>query len=142
MPTGHIVYGPPNEFVDPAINVPYHSADDPHAPALILRTALLMRKNAVGVNATSDALMTRSWQYLEIMWRTTGEMAYTWSPYPDDKVWYAHMHAEIIETLALCIKHQAYLPVGVPVATVKQRLLETTIWLKRYGIGKAYNGDI
>lgn len=142
MPTGTVVYGPPNEFVDPAIHAPYHSADDPHAPALILRACLLAKKNAVGSNATSDALMLRSWQYLEMMWRTTGDMAYTWSPYPDEHVWYAHMHAEILETLALCVKLAAYLPGGIPVATIKQRLIANTVWLQQYGVGKTYNGDI
>jgi hypothetical protein len=142
MPAGYIVYGPPNEFPDPAVDLPYHSADDPHAAALLLRTCLLMEKNAVGVSATNDAVMQRSWDYLEMLWRTEGVMAYTWSPYPDQSVWYAHMHAEIIETLALCIKQAAHLPAGIPVATIKQRILETSIWLRRYGVGKAYNGDL
>jgi len=141
MPAGYLVYGPPNEFPDPAVDLPYHSADDPHAPALILRTCLLMKKNGVST-VTADALMQRSWDYLEMMWRTTGEMAFTWSPYPDEKVWYAHMHAEILETLAQCVKLSVHLPAGIPLATVKLRIMQTTIWLKRYGVGKAYNGDL
>lgn len=142
MPTGYIVYGPPNEFPDPGIDNPYHSADDPHAAALLLRTCLLMEKNAVGVSATNDAVMQRSWDYLEMMWRTTGVMAFTWSPYPDESVWYAYMQAEIIETLCVCLTHQAHLPAGIPVATIKARLVSASIWLRRYGVGKAYNGDI
>lgn len=134
MPGGYLVYGPPNEFPDPGIDAPYHSADDPHSAALILRTCLLMEKNSVGTSATNDALMQRSWDYLEMMWRTEGEMAFTWSPYPVERVWYAHMHGEIIETLVQCIKLAAYLPAGIPVALVKQRLLQTTEWIKTHGV--------
>lgn len=101
-----------------------------------------MEKNSVGVSADNRVLMQRCWDYLEMLWRTTGEMQYTWSPLPDKATWSSIAHGEIIETIVACLKQPSYLPAGIPVATLKERLLLTSLWLKRYGVDRIYNGDI
>jgi hypothetical protein len=136
---GVTIYGMPTDYDDPATGQPQTFYEEPHAAAIILRACLQLQKVGKGNASVNNALMLRCWNYMEMIWRTTGEMAYTWSPDPAKKQWYGFWHGEIITTLAEMLLFPTYVAAGINLATVRQRLVQTTQWLQRYGV--AYNNS-
>lgn len=130
------VRGMPTDFGDPGLGVPATLYEEVHGPALVLRAALWMKMVNAGTYGTvCDALMQRCWDYLEMFWVSAeDEMQYTWSPKPAAKQWYGFWHGEILTTLADMIAHQASLPAGIPVATLRLRLVQTQGWLAGPGV--------
>lgn len=124
--------GPPTDF--PGDEEPSTNYEDPHAAAIILR-ALLWLRLAGDTDADREALAVRCWDYLESMWVTSGRMANTWSPVPDQRQWYGFWHAEIIETMAMIVKEaKNVLPTGISRDIALDRLLKTYNWLSEWGI--------
>ena len=128
------IKGMPTDFDDPAGGLPETLYEEPHAASLVLRACLWMEKAGAGNSVVNQALMVRCWQYLELMWRTTGEMAFTWSPDPANKQWYGFWHGEIICTLSDLLLNDDHAPAGIDLAAVKLRLVQTQNWLERYGV--------
>lgn len=125
--------GVPTDFR--ATGAPTTEYEETHAPAIILRACVLLKMGASDQNALCDTIMQRCWDYLELNWRTSGEMAYTWSPDPDKRQWYGFWHGEILWTLALMIgEGRAAVAPGIPLATVRQRMIQTQQWLDQYGV--------
>lgn len=125
--------GMPTDF--PAVGAPQTNYEEVHSPAIIIRACVYMKLGTTDQNALCDAVMQRCWDYLELFWNTTGEMAYTWSPLPADRWWYGFWHAEIIWTLSLLLgEGSTVVPAGIPLATVRARLLQTQQWLDTKGV--------
>lgn len=136
---GETIYGMPTDFDDPALGPPQTFYEEPHAAAIILRACMQLQKVGKGNSAVNNALMLRCWNYMEMIWRNSGEMAYTWSPDPDAKQWYGFWHGEIITALAEMLLFSSAVAPGIDLAVVRQRLVQTTQWLQRYGV--AYNNS-
>lgn len=134
--------GMPTDFDNPAKGPPETLYEEPHAAGIILRACLWLEKAGVGDPIINQALMLRCWNYLELMWRTTGEMAYTWSPKPAAKQWYGFWHGEILQTLAEMVRNTSLLPAGIPVSTVRLRMVQTTDFLSRYGVKLTNSGAL
>lgn len=132
---GKLVRGMPTDFPDPRVSAPQTLYDEPHAAAHILRACVTMK--AAGETNTSllNTLMKRCWDYLELMWVTTGEMKFTWSPDPANKQWYGFWHGDILTTLATMLAHPTQLASGIDTEVVMQRLVETQQWLRDIGVG-------
>lgn len=79
--------------------------------------------------ATVNAVGRRCWDCLELRYRNTpgDKMRYTWAN--DNENWYGGWHFEIIATLAYMLQTQSGIPDGVDAAKLRQRLVETKIWL-------------
>lgn len=131
------IKGMPTDFDDPATGDPQTLYEEPHAAAIVLRACLWLEKAGRGNSMTNQALMTRCWNYLELIWRTEGEMCFTWSPDPDAKQWYGFWHGEILTTLADLVLHQVHAPMTINMTTVRQRMVQTRTWLSIYGV--SYN---
>lgn len=130
-----LVYGMPTDFPDPAISAPQTLYEEPHAAAHVLRACLTLKKDGGASTALYNSLITRCWTYLEMMWCTTGEMAYTWSPDPDARQWYGFWHGDIMTALALMLENTVLLPSGINPDTVALRLVQTKSWLEEWGVG-------
>lgn len=130
------IYGMPTDFPDPAISDPETLYEEPHAAAHVLRACLILKKTGVGTTARHNALISRCWAYLEMMWRTSGEMRYTWSPAPAQKQWYGFWHGEIITTLALMLDNPTLIPEDIDIDDVADRLVQTREWIEVWGVGK------
>ena len=125
--------GMPTDFR--ATGAPTTEYEETHAPAIILRACVLLKMGTSDQNALCDAIMQRCWDYLELNWRTSGEMAFTWSPDPAKRQWYGFWHGEILWTLALMIgEGRAAVASGIPLATARQRMIQTQQWLDQYGV--------
>lgn len=125
--------GLPTDY--PAVGAPQTNYEELHSPALILRACLFLKMGAPDQTALCDALMKRCWDYMELFWNTSGEMAYTWSPRPADRWWYGFWHAEIIWTLAVMLNEARSAVVStIPLETVRERLLLTSQWLDTTGV--------
>lgn len=138
---GVLIYGMPTNYPDPSHSDPYAAYEEPHAAAHVLRACLTLKSVGAGNTARQNALISRCWAYLELLWRTAGEMAYTWSPNPDARQWYGTWHGDIITTLAMMIEHSAMLPADVPLETVKQRLVQTQSWLEQWGLSSLQDNE-
>lgn len=134
---GKTIYGMPTDYDNPAISDPQTLYEEPHAAAHIMRACIILKKAGVGDTALLDALLVRCWQYLEMVWRTTGEMRFTWSPDPAAKQWYGFWHGDIITTLAIALDEAALIPSEVDLDVVEQRLIQTQQWLQETGVGFA-----
>lgn len=96
--------GPPTDFPQGAAQI---NRPDPHAAALIMHSVtkldLLLRPNG---NADGEMIIElrdvlhKCMAVLDVMWVTEGEMVGTFSPDPDNHVWYGIWHGEIIESLS------------------------------------------
>lgn len=131
------IYGMPTDFDDPVTGQPQTLYEEPHAAAVVLRACLWLEKAGRGNSIVNQAIMTRCWNYLEMMWRTEGEMRFTWSPAPAAKQWYGFWHGEILTTLADMVLHQVYVPMTISISTVRQRMVQTRQWMTIYGV--SYN---
>lgn len=129
------IYGMPTDFPDPRISAPQTLYEEPHAVAHIMRACLTLRKAGVGNAALHNALITRCWNYLEMLWRTSGEMRYTWSPDPAKKQWYGFWHGDILTLLSLMLDNSTPLPAGISRNTVSERLVLTREWIETWGVG-------
>lgn len=130
--TGSPYKGMPTDF--PATGAPETNYEELHSPAVILRACLLLKMGAPDQATLCDAIAQRCWDYMELFWNTTGEMAYTWSPRPADRWWYGFWHAEIIWTLSVMLNEASdAVPAGISSATVRERLLSTRQWLDTTG---------
>lgn len=124
--------GMPTDFELGSIKTLY---EETHAPAIVLRACLYLKMADPSHDALCDALIQRCWDYMELNWRTTGEMAYTWSPDPANRQWYGFWHGEIIWTLAVMLGEAAHVvPVSISPATVRERLILTKSWLDTTGV--------
>ena len=136
---GVMIYGMPTDFPDPTISQPQTLYEEPHAAAHVMRACIMLRKAypASGNDALYSALITRCWDYMESLWRTTGDMAFTWSPDPAAKQWYGFWHGDIIATLSIAIANPAALPTAVAAAipTMRSRLVDTRKWMADKGVG-------
>lgn len=136
---GTTIYGMPTDYPDPRITQPQTLYEEPHAAAHVMRACIMLRKAYPGDpnSGLYDAITARCWNYLEMLWRTTGEMAFTWSPDPAAKQWYGFWHGDIITTLAIAIDNPGALPAAVAAAipTMRARLVETRQWFEAYGVG-------
>lgn len=133
---GTLIYGMPTDFPDPSISAPQTLYEEPHAAAHILRACLTMRVAGAGNTGLMNALMVRCWNYLEMLWRTSGEMRFTWSPDPAARQWYGFWHGDILSTLSLMLDAPEIItPLGIEEDTIKERLVETSTWLADVGIG-------
>lgn len=130
------IYGMPTDYPDPRISAPLTLYEEPHAAAHILRACLTLKKAGFGNTALHNALISRCWNYMEMLWRTEGEMRFTWSPDPAKKQWYGFWHGDIITALSLMMENPSLLPGDVPVAIVTQRLVETREWIENWGVGR------
>lgn len=125
--------GMPTDF--PEIGAPQTNYEEVHSTAIILRACLHLKRGTSDADALCNAIMQRCWDYMESFWNTTGEMAYTWSTRPADRWWYGFWHAEIIWTLTTLLNEgAAFAAPGIPLATVRQRLLLTSQWLDTTGV--------
>lgn len=131
------IYGMPTDYDDPAISAPQTLYEEPHAAAHVMRACIMLRKSGAGDATLVNALIVRCWQYLELVWRTSGEMRFTWSPDPAAKQWYGFWHGDIIATLAIALDNAPLMPAGVNMTTVRQRLVQTQQWLQETGVGFA-----
>lgn len=129
------IYGMPTDYPDPAISGPQTLYEEPHAAAHILRACLTLRKAGVGNAALHNTLISRCWNYMETLWRTTGEMRFTWSPDPAAKQWYGFWHGDILTALSLMRENAALLPAGISVNTVNDRFVQTREWIETWGVG-------
>ena len=77
--------------------------------------------------------MVRCWDYLELLWVTSGEMRHTWSPNPGLMEWFGFWHFEIIATLSGLLT-SGVRPDAISGDVVKERLLLTKIWLEDIGV--------
>lgn len=136
MVGGVRIYGMPTDYPDPAISDPVTLYEEPHAASHVLRACLTLKKAGVGNTSRQNALITRCWEYLEMMWRTSGEMRYTWSPNPASKQWYGFWHGDIITALALMLDNTDLLPAGVDAGVVATRLVQTREWIEEWGVGR------
>lgn len=124
LPTDYPESGPPQTLYE-----------ELHSPAIIIRACLFLKEGAPEHATLCDAIMQRCWDYMELFWNTTGEMAYTWSPQPADRWWYGFWHAEIIWTLSVMLhESSAHVATGIPLSTVRQRLVQTSQWLDTHGM--------
>lgn len=126
---GKLVFGPPSDFPDPSLSPVMTLAEDPHVAAVILRACLWLKQYKPSTSALCDAVMGRCWAYLEMMWVTDGPMQNTWSPVPEDGLWFGFWHFEIIATLSVLLVEPGR-PASIPLATVRERLVQTQTWLK------------
>ena len=109
--------------------------EDVRASAVLLRACLFTKAAFPEHELLSNELMQRCWSHLELNWRKTGEMAFTWSPVPNSRKWYGHTHAEVIWTLSEVLNvGEGGLPVEIPLSTVRDRLVQTQSWLEGTGI--------
>lgn len=131
-----VIFGMPTDFPDPRISMPQTLYEEPHAAAHVLRACLTLKKAGTGDTSLHNALISRCWNYMEMLWRTEGEMRFTWSPDPANKQWYGFWHGDIITALSLMMENPSLLPSDVPVATVAQRLVETREWIENWGVGR------
>jgi hypothetical protein len=99
--------GPPTDYVEGAAQT---NGDEPHFAAQILHTALLMdtavrpNGNASGtINSTYSSLITKAFNYLGTLYRTSGTMAGTFSPDVANLLWFGFWHGEIMRALAYLI---------------------------------------
>lgn len=129
-----IIYGIPNIFPNPSEGNPYADTENPHCAALIMRTCLWLEKSGKGDSVLNRSLITRCWQYLELMWQTEGEMASTWSKGQEGFNWPSHWHGEIITSLSLLLKYESFVPPIVDLEVVRRRLVQTSDWLVRAGV--------
>lgn len=134
---GTVIYGMPTDFDDPAKGQPETLYEEPHAAAVVMRACLQLEKAGFGSSLVNQSLMLRCWQYLELVWRTNGEMAFTWSPDPSAKQWYGFWHGEIITSLAELLLSPSHVSSGIDLNTVRTRLVQTTGFLREYGV--SYN---
>lgn len=134
MVGGVSIHGMPTDFPDPTISGPQTLYEEPHAAAHILRACIILKKAGAEGTALYDALILRCWQYLEMMWVTTGEMRYTWSPNPAGKQWYGFWHGDIVATLAIVLDNPSQMPSEVSLTTVRQRLVQTRQWIEEFGV--------
>lgn len=126
-------YGMPTDF--DAHGAPETLYEETHAPAIILRACMYLKLASPADAALCDTIMQRCWDYLEMNWRTSGEMRYTWSPDPAARVWYGFWHGEIIWTLSdLLMEGAPARPAGIPAETVRDRLRQTQTWMEEVGI--------
>lgn len=129
---GQLIRGMPTDFDDPQKGPPQTLYEEPHSASLILRACLWLKlsgKLSTTQLATVNAVGRRCWDYLELRYRNTpGEkMRYTWAN--DNENWYGFWHFEIIATFAYMLQHQSGIPDGVNVDLLRQRLVETKVWL-------------
>lgn len=130
---GKLIYGPPSEFPDPSLSPVLTRAEDPQVAAIILRACLWMKQYQPTTSALCDAIMGRCWEYLELMWVTDGPMRHTWSPEPEQGVWFGFWHFEIIATLSLLLTETGR-PASIPADKVRERLALTYNWLNTTGL--------
>lgn len=124
--------GMPTDFDLGSVQTLY---EETHAPAIVLRACLYLKLATDEHDVLCDALIQRCWDYLELNWRTTGEMAYTWSPDPANRQWYGFWHGEIIWTLAVMLGEGASaVPATIDPAVVRSRLVLTQGWLETHGV--------
>ena len=132
---GVLIRGMPTDFDDPVKGAPQTLYEEPHAATLILRACMWLKLSGISGGLSSEQLATvntvgkRCWDYLEIRYRNTAgdAMRYTWAN--DNQNWYGFWHFEIIATIAYMLQHQSGIPDGVNTAILRQRLVETKIWL-------------
>ena len=129
------IYGMPTDYPDPHISGPQTLYEEPHAAAHILRSCLTLRKAGVGNATLHNTLISRCWNYMEMLWRTSGEMRFTWSPDPAAKQWYGFWHGDILTALALMLENPSLLPAGISRNTVVERLVQTREWIETWGVG-------
>lgn len=127
---GKRIYGPPSDFPDPSLSPVMTLAEDPHVAAVILRACLWLKQYKPSTSALCDAVMGRCWSYLELMWVTDGPMQSTWSPEPEEGLWFGFWHFEIIATLSVLLVEPGR-PASIPVSIVQERLAQTQTWLKQ-----------
>lgn len=124
--------GMPTEFN--ASGAPTTLYEEPHAAAIVLRACLFLKRANTTHASLCDALVKRCWEYLELNWRTVGEMKFTWSPDPTNPQWYGFWHGEIIWTLTTMLGDGlSVLPATIDPATVRSRLVQTVEWLNTTG---------
>lgn len=130
---GKTIYGPPTDFDDPRLKPVQTLYEEPHIAALIMRAAMWLKLYLPSSTALCDALMIRTWNYLERLWVTEGPMRYTWSPVPNQGEWFGFWHFEIIASLSTLLTEGAR-PDAIPAATIMERLEQTQTWLKDTGV--------
>lgn len=124
--------GMPTEFE--ASGAPTTLYEEPHAPAIVLRACLYLKQVDSSHDALCNALIQRCWDYMELNWRTTGEMKHTWSPDPANRQWYGFWHGEILWTLSLMLRDGAsVLPAAILPETIIERMVLTSGWLAETG---------
>lgn len=129
---GALIRGMPTDLDDPRKGPPQTLYEEPHSASLVLRACLWLKlsgKLTASDLITVNAVGKRCWDYMEIRYRNTAgdRMRYTWAN--DNENWYGFWHFEIIATIAYMLQHQSGIPDGVNVALLRQRLVETKIWL-------------
>lgn len=124
--------GMPTDF--PGDSPPEANYEEPHIVSIVLRALLWLRIDGDD-DPVREALAKRCWEYLESMWITEGRMANTWSPVPDQRLWYGFWHGEIVETMAVIVKDaKNHLPTGISRDIALDRLTKTYNWIKQWGI--------
>ncbi len=124
--------GMPTDF--PGVGAPQTLYEELHSPAIILRACLFLKQGSPQHAALCDAVMKRCWDYMEMFWNTSGEMAYTWSPQPANRWWYGFWHAEILWTLSVMLTDgRSAVATGISLYTVRERLVKTSEWLRVHG---------
>lgn len=129
-----IIKGMPTDFDDPSKGQPKRLYEEPHSAALVLRACMWL-KSSMTLNAAEldqvNQLGKRCWDYLELRYRREPKdaMRYTWSN--DNQNWFGFWHFEIIATIAYLLKHPNGVPSGVDTGVLRQRLVETQIWLAK-----------
>ena len=109
----------------------YGEYNEPHAASLFMRAAAYYRL-AGGTQAVADAIIKRCWDYLELLFNTSGSMAGTWSHNPQNKEWWGFWGGEIILTLSLMITDFNAIRAanGISDVTIKSRIAAYDSWLE------------
>ncbi|QQE90275.1 hypothetical protein [Azotobacter chroococcum] len=130
---GTLIRGMPTDYG--ATGAPETLYEETHAPAIVLRACAYLKLAEPGQATLCDTLMLRCWDYLELNWRTAGEMRYTWSPDPEARQWYGFWHGEILWTLSqLLLDCAPARPTAILEETVRERLRLTKLWLDEVGV--------
>lgn len=122
--------------VNPAQRLPYYTEQSPHIAAVILRCCVWLKASKGATFKRFDPLMVLCWNYIELFWRTEGEMQYTWSVAPNSHELYSLHHGEILLTISKMIDKADLLP-----AEIDKTLLEPRLALARLSFENFLVGD-
>ena len=135
------LYGAPTDYPHPGTSAPQTNAEEPHAPALVLRACIWLKSSGIlstSQLATVNAIGKRVLDYLELRWRDdeSDTMRYTWANRgaASREIYYGFWAFEIIATLAYMLENPDGAPEGADLDRAREFITLHQLWLEEHTV--------